>query len=177
MSPPDLLEIWAFLNACGKGSDKGSVHSYLPVYAELFAHRRATARSVLEIGVLEGHSLLLWQTYFERALVQGVDLIPGHGALVFDSRDPDHVRHVLKERRFDVIIDDGDHSAEAQVATYSALRDHLAPGGIYVIEDVCNLAGTRDRFEAIDPRRAVEVIDLRQKKGVSDDVLVVIRAP
>jgi hypothetical protein len=177
MSPPDLLEIWAFLNACGKGSDKGSVHSYLPVYEQLFAPERRRVRNLLEVGVLDGHSLHLWCLYFERATVEGVDLVPGHGAMVFDARDPDHARHVLKERQFDVIIDDGDHAAEAQFRTYRALRDHLAPGGIYVIEDVVNLAGTRDQFEAIDPRRSVEIIDLRQKKGVSDDVLVVIRAP
>ena len=36
----------------------------------------------------------------------------------------------------DVIIDDGSHQPEHQMLTASILRWHLAPGGVYVIEDV-----------------------------------------
>lgn len=36
----------------------------------------------------------------------------------------------------DVIVDDGGHQAYQQQATFEALFDHLAPGGVYICEDI-----------------------------------------
>ena len=45
--------------------------------------------------------------------------------------------------RFDVIIDDGLHSSEAQVATLRNCFPYLANGGIYITEDLYDSRGKK----------------------------------
>lgn len=49
-----LTEIWQRLKEQGHESDKGSIHSYIPVYEKLFEQYRHTALNVLEIGLFRG---------------------------------------------------------------------------------------------------------------------------
>jgi spermidine synthase len=75
---------------------------------------------------------------------------------------------------FDVVIEDANHDLASQLAIYKNFRSHLAPGGIYIIEDVENIDRDIETFRNIDPERRVQIIDLRSCKGRYDDVLVVI---
>lgn len=43
----------------GKDTDKDTVHSYVDIYERIFARLRASAREVLEVGVLRGGSIAL----------------------------------------------------------------------------------------------------------------------
>jgi len=173
------------------GSDKGSVHSYLQVYEELLKPYRSTARRVLEIGLMGGASLRLWEDYYQSAWVHGADLCDQpHGGLAdlrpmlaegthhinfLDATDPVRVEHTYLDLKFDVIIEDASHVLEHQLAIYRNFRDRLAPGGLYCIEDVADLDKVRPLFENIDPAREVTILDRRAIKGRFDDVLVVIR--
>jgi hypothetical protein len=146
------------------GSDKVA-NGYGPVYAALFRNRLAV-RSLLEVGIgtmipdvpssmaraprrgadyQPGASLRSWRDWFTHAHIVGLDPQPdcqldepGIMTIQADSTDAE-LMYALGDtlaRQFDVIIDDGLHTEEAQLATLCNLWSWLAPGGLYVIEDV-----------------------------------------
>ncbi len=45
----------------------------------------------------------------------------------------------------DIVIDDGGHLVDQQVATLEAMLPHIRPGGVYMCEDV---GGIHNRFQA-----------------------------
>jgi SAM-dependent methyltransferase len=188
-----LAEIYARHGGsdCHTGSDKGTVHSYIPVYAGLLEPYRSRPEvRVLEIGLLTGHSLLAWEEYFagevwgidasDQPLNGMADLRPliatgKHKIVIGDACDPSQVALLLGDRDFDVIIEDASHGLTQQLALYAVFRDRLRPGGLYIIEDVYDIDASRQVLEALDPRREVNIVDLRSVKGRFDDVLVVVR--
>ena len=129
-------------------SDKGTMHSYIEYYERWFEPRRHTPVQLLEIGVMTGGSMLLWQHYFNDVLLAGIDLRQGFNqALPFqdeilcmwrwsvDSTDPAQVPAL---GQYDFVIDDGAHDAASQIATFQNYWPHVAPGGTYFIEDIEN---------------------------------------
>ena len=173
----------------GNASDKGSVHSYIELYEKLLRGYREVEGNVLEIGVFGGDSILMWEEYFTRAKVWGMDLceqplnvkdlrpmieVGTHNLVFGDASNPEDVAGLFGDMVFGVIIDDGCHVLEVQLKTYEVFRHLLAPGGIYIIEDIQDIDANRGAFEQIDARRNVSIIDNRPIKARYDDVLVVI---
>jgi predicted O-methyltransferase YrrM len=162
-------------------SDKGNVHSYLPVYEEILAPYRETAKNILEIGLFNGASLLMWEQYFT-GKVYGVDcdvkphggmadltgLIDKHNILIFNAEDPAEVEKHFKGIKFDVIIEDAGHHVEQQMNLFNILKDYLADGGLYIIED---LQDVRDK----DYFPSFELIDRRYIKHRYDDMILIYR--
>ena len=132
-------------------------HGYTPFYHALFAPIRERVERLLEIGVgvpdvmtgvpgyERGASLRMWRDYFPNARVHGIDV--RHDALFEDERittslcdqsRPDELEALARrfERPFDIVIDDGSHAIEDQIVSAASLVPHVAPRGIYVIEDV-----------------------------------------
>jgi len=118
---------------------------YFEVYERHFARFRDRAVNVLEIGVSHGGSLQMWKMYFgSQARIFGVDIVPHCKALeedritihIGDQRDPAFLAKLRAEvPRLDVLIDDGGHRMEEQIATFEALFPHVADDGVYVCED------------------------------------------
>lgn len=175
---------------CHTGTDKGTVHGYLETYEKLLAPYRNTRGNVLEIGLMSGQSLLMWEKYFRNATVYGMDLCDQpHGGLadlrpliaegvhnirLGNAAEQATVDELFGTLQFNVIIEDAGHDLDSQLAIYKNFRQRLSPGGIYIIEDVADIDASRARFEQIDPERRVEILDLRSVKNRYDDVLVVI---
>jgi len=127
-------------------SDKGTMHSYIEYYEKHFAPYREQA-SILEIGVMTGGSMLMWQKYFDSVFLTGVDLRVGFNQELpfqaelehavwhwgIDSTDPDKTPS-LKQHRF--VIDDGAHDLESQIKTLKNYWQFVQPGGTYFIEDI-----------------------------------------
>lgn len=99
---------------------------------------------VLEIGVLEGGSLFMWQTYFPGARIIGVDLNPSarkweqHGFEIYigNQADPIFWSDVFaKVGQIDILIDDGGHSGLQQSATVAHCLPNIRDGGILAVED------------------------------------------
>lgn len=153
--------------------DKGTVHSYIPIYEDLLAPYRADC-SFMEIGLAVGESVAMWDEYFaDCCQLAGVDIKLQVDPDIFDrwffiegsilhAQLPDDLR-------FDVVIDDGSHLLREQVSTWRRLKERMNPGGIYIIEDVYNPT------EAIKSFPGGELIDLRHVKGRNDDALIVLR--
>ena len=56
-------------------TDKGTRHSYIPIYEELFpSENRKDIKNVLEIGIAWGGSIKLWSDYFPNAKICGIDI-------------------------------------------------------------------------------------------------------
>lgn len=185
-----LAEIYEDFKGPASYGDKGTVHSYIEVYAELLAPYRETAKAVLELGALAGHSIRMWEHFFTQATVHGVDIstkpIGGrfdlepmiaegtHHIHILDATDPAQVETHFAGCMFDVVIDDASHLFEHQMAMYANFKPHLSPGGIYIIEDIEDIDKRRAAFEQIDPSKTVRIMDRRGIKGRFDDVLIVI---
>ena len=57
-------------------TDKTESQGYIENYDRHFGHLRSKPVRLLELGVLHGGSLLMWQEYFPEGLVVGLDLNP-----------------------------------------------------------------------------------------------------
>ncbi len=129
-------------------TDKYWVHGYTRIYDRHLSHLRNKKIKILEIGVYRGASLLLWKHAFPKALVYGVDkntriwqrFLRGQKRIkVFVGLQEDHKfleEQVIPAGNYDLIIDDGGHMPEQQLATFQKLWPHVNQGGQYVIEDL-----------------------------------------
>ena len=141
------------------GSDKASDHNYHLFYAGAFDDR-GTVRSVLEIGIgtkdpsivstasragRPGGSLRAFREFFPSAQIFGADV--DRGVLFVEDRiDTCYVDQTdqasfsalsdLTDGDLDLIIDDGLHAPNANLAVLVYALDHLAQGGWVVIEDI-----------------------------------------
>lgn len=120
--------------------------AYLPVYEELLAALRPQTFSMLELGVWKGDSLEMWRDAFPHATIVGVDLGPPaldlgpRVHIVTGDQSDRELMAGLREQHapdgFSVIIDDGSHLGAVTARSLQALyREHLAPAGLYIIED------------------------------------------
>jgi hypothetical protein len=169
--------------------DMNDSHSYGPVYEEILKPYK-DAQNILEIGLFTGARLRVWESYF-KGKVYGVDcsetpldgtadlrpmIAEGtHNIFILDATNKGQIENAFNGILFDVIIDDGSHLLDHQLTSYSIFKNHLSKGGIYIIEDIQDIDANRKTLEEIDPERSVEIIDLREKKGRYDDVLVIIK--
>ena len=119
-------------------TDKGTDHTYIEVYEELFSKIRHEPISILEIGVLDDGSMRMWNEYFDNDDVSmtGMDIDTEVKSEYAEMFYGDQAVVDLSNLRFDLIIDDGNHSKDSNVKTYHNLIGCLKPEGIYVIEDV-----------------------------------------
>lgn len=121
-------------------------HHYFDIYHAHFRRYRGQPVSMLEIGVAHGGSLQMWKKYFgPRAKIYGLDINPDCKLLeesqieifIGDQSDRELLRQfVEKAGPFDIVLDDGGHTAAQQIATFEALFPAVTDTGIYVVEDL-----------------------------------------
>lgn len=142
----NLVECFDMYN-CDKGSRK---HRYDRVYEPALANLWDAPFRMLEVGVFKGASLQAWVEYFPNASFVGIDIFervdipnipilnhPRVSWVQCDSTEPVSGEFKnLAGRGFDVIIDDGLHTFDAQRQTFENLIPFLKEGGVYFIEDV-----------------------------------------
>ena len=119
--------------------------NYGPIYDRHFAEHRDLPINILEIGVLKGGSMRLWEKYFPKANIYGIDIdeecqqYESDRTKIFigDQGDVSFLRNVkAKIPRIDIIIDDGSHRAKDQKITFEEMYYHLKTPGVYLIEDI-----------------------------------------
>lgn len=159
--------------------DKGEIHSYIDEYEELLKPYRNNS-SFLEIGVNRGHSLKMFAEYFINSNVIGIEIWEGCKAFFEGYQVPckliiaDGTKAVyeLNDMMFDVVIDDGSHMINDQIASFNIYSKKMNKGGIYIIEDIINLDMQLPEFKKLGN---CEVIDNRKLKNRFDDILIVYR--
>ena len=142
----------------GKQSGHEEVYGFLDL-------DRSKVGAVLEIGIgsndpkmpssmgqngVPGASLLLWRELFPNAQVLGADFdkkilmnAERISSFFVDSTESrsiedmlEAISETLEVEDFDLIIDDGLHTPEANLRNFRILNESLRPGGFYVIEDI-----------------------------------------
>lgn len=121
------------------------LHNYLPYYWQHFRDIRHEVRSFLEIGLETDRSLRMWEEFFPNAEIVGIDINPKCKAFeggrrriyIGDQSDVTFLKTVIEANQFpfDVIIDDGSHLVQHQMASFNFLLPSMSDHGIYVIED------------------------------------------
>lgn len=142
------------------GTDKQTNHRYGDAYDSLLSvpefyeekgcplvgcrprSTRAEVRLVMEVGVAEGHCLLAWRAVFPGATVVGMDVAPAAHArgerIEFhqgDYRKREDCERAAAGRTFDLIVEDANHRLDESLVALFWLWPHVAPGGLYVIEE------------------------------------------
>ena len=120
-------------------------HGFLQVYDPLFMSLNSIS-NVLEIGVYNGDSLRLLQTYFPNSNIFGFDLNAPKDfhyndkfkVLIGNQEDRDDLNAIPNTINgdLDLIIDDGGHTMKQQQITFGCLFKHLKKGGVYILEDL-----------------------------------------
>ena len=132
-------------------------NGYVNEYVRLFDEIRDNKINFLEIGIFQGRSLAMWSDYFSNGKIYGIDIDTTEFELVYPELlemgafENDNLHEVIQgdttdskvnssntESRFDVIIDDGDHTHLGQLATFKNFFPLLEPGGFYIIEDIAS---------------------------------------
>lgn len=130
----------------GKLGDKWEL--YLSSYDMLFRDFRSRNVRILEIGNQNGGSLEVWAQYFPNfEKIVGCDIDEKCSGLTYaddrisvvvgDATDPSTEQRIIGlSGQFDIIIDDGSHESGDIVKSFARYFRHLAPGGLFVAEDL-----------------------------------------
>lgn len=108
--------------------------------------------NLLEVGIWKGTSVSAFHDYLPNATIYGIDIFTRVSASDIPALKQDRVKWIkgdsTKEEivgnirknwgdvKFDVIIDDGLHTPEANAKTFKNIIPFLASGGVFYIEDV-----------------------------------------
>jgi hypothetical protein len=147
------------------GSDKGNGwHNYTTLYYEILKSRRNDELNIFELGLgtnniyvpsnmgIDGKpcaSLYGWKKLFKNSKVFGADI--DRDILIYtqdiktyycDQLNPKIINEMynnsdLKNIYFDLIIEDGLHTFDANMSFIRNSLHKLKPNGIYITEDIC----------------------------------------
>lgn len=140
-----------------------AAHTYGTVYYGLFNHCRNDFKLVLEVGIgstnkdipcnmtpngSPGASLRVWKEFFPNAQIFGCDIdqdilfsedrIKTFYADQLNCETIKEMWNDIHKTDFDLILDDGLHSYEANYNFFIHSYGRLKSGGVYIIEDVGN---------------------------------------
>lgn len=156
------------------GTDKASSgHNYLQYYERFFQPIRNDKLDIMEIGIWEGASLRLWQEYFPNSLIYGVDIQEmkqwrHHRIHTYtcDQGDRSQLNDLIDQvGTMNIIIDDGSHEGIHQWISFETLFPRLAPGGLYIIEDLLCSYDSRWNYPLDFKNKLREMIDQVQMSG------------
>lgn len=122
--------------------------SFIRFYESL---QKRSPKTILEFGIFEGGSMVLFERLYEPTKIVGIDIRPPIPALEKYresrpymrtyyglSQDSPALDDVLTEQfpdGIDLIVDDASHLYEPAKRSLEIAFPHLNPGGLYVIED------------------------------------------
>jgi hypothetical protein len=120
---------------------------YLEKYERHLGALQQSDVKLLELGIRAGGSLLMWEKFFPRGTICGIDrdsiptditserIVMRRG----DQSDTAFLTQVSRDvapEGFDIIIDDASHiGALSKISFNHLFNNHLKSGGLYVIED------------------------------------------
>jgi hypothetical protein len=176
-----------------------TAHTYSNYYYSLFNHFKDDVKLVFECGLgtnnpdfqsnmtvdgMPGASLRVWRDYFKNAQIYGADIDKD---ILFqedriktyyvDQLNTPSIETMWKNigiNNFDIIIDDGLHTTDANINLFINSFNKLKKNGIYIIEDVhiLELNNIMEKLKKFNP----ELIVLQNKNvKYQNNNLVLIR--
>jgi hypothetical protein len=172
-------------------TDKNTCHSYLPLYQNLLASKKETAKNVLEVGICKGGSIKLWSDFFTNATVHGLDIIDSNSVwegiknnekiILYtstDAYDNDFFtkNFLNKNIAFDFMLDDGPHTLESMKQFIRLYTQLMTDDGILIIEDVQCWSWIDKLTDEVPDilKPFVKTYDLRANKHRYDDIVFTI---
>lgn len=141
------MKLTEFFKTFEPKSDKNTSHCYIEkYYSDEFSDKKELPIKLMEIGIRQGYSHILWDKYFTNGEIWGVDngesgftweILDNSGVKIFkDDAYKAKFSLSLPENYFDYIIDDGSHHPEHQKIFINLYYSLLKPEGKLIIEDV-----------------------------------------
>jgi hypothetical protein len=173
----NLIETYKTTN---NSSDKEAYHKYISnFYSEKFSKFKNKNINILEIGILYGDSLKLWDDFFTDAKIYGVDIqnrvkhqYSDKVNLIFENAYSEDFLEKIKKNNlyFDIIIEDGPHTLDTQSFFLSRFSEILKKqqGSMLILEDVYPR-----EFEILKTKfPEFSVIDLRKEIGGENNSVI-----
>lgn len=150
-------------------------HSYIENFYNSKFQDRKNAKNILEIGVWTGGSLRLWRDFFTEATIFGIDIkLPDIDSdRIFQIKGDGYANEIInlfKDDFFDIIIDDGPHTAESQIIFVQKYFSKVKKGGLLICEDIASPI-TLVRMVQMLPQvymDKVQILDLNEKDDRKD---------
>ena len=165
-------------------TDKESRHKYCSsYYDQVFYNLRDKKLNILEIGIKNGSSLVLWNEYFKNSIIYGID----NSDLIGNRLDNyPRIKTIIQDAYrkeltynlplFDIIIDDGPHTIESQIKFINNYFKKLNKGGKLIIEDILGNYNLNDLIkEANKFSSNIKIIDIRDKTKTEDSLIIEIQ--
>ena len=165
-------------------TDKESRHKYCSSYYDsVFYNLKDKKLTILEIGIKNGSSLVLWNEYFKNSIIYGIDI----SNLIGDRLDNyPRIKTIIQNGYrdeitsnlplFDIIIDDGPHTVESQKKFINNYFKKLNKNGKLIIEDVFGNYNLNELLkEANKFSSNIKIIDLRDKTKTEDSIIIEIQ--
>jgi hypothetical protein len=154
-------------------------HSYIEnFYDSKFSIRKETTLNLLEIGIYDGGSLLLWKDFFSKSTIFGIDVAMAnlfHDRIYQIKGDAYNSKIVdlMNDSYFDIIIDDGPHTAQSQISFVKQYLSKVNEGGLLICEDIASMDTVVSMISELPSsyRNRVEIIDLRQTDNRYDSLI------
>ena len=172
-------------------TDKNTTHSYLELYQQLLFSKKNTAKNVLEVGILNGGSIKLWNDFFINATVYGLDIINinrvwekiknNNNIILYTETDAYNEEFFNTTFlncgiKFDMLLDDGPHTLDSMKQFIKLYSQVMTDDGILIIEDVQSIDWIETLINEVPShlKQFVRVYDLRPNKNRYDDIVFVI---
>ena len=133
--------------------------AYTDVYERYLRAWRLRRFTLLELGVFRGDSLRMWNAFFPRVEVVGLDLepraverAPEFDVTIGSQADPAVLGSILERHPgIRLVVDDASHITSLTIASFRYLFPRLPRGSLYIMEDLS--PGTYDEWPGHDPER------------------------
>lgn len=132
-------------NGTDKGNSKPNGNCYADFYQNWFEPIKETCKSIIEIGIDNGASLISNYEYFPNAEILGMDIFDKSKyenerirTIILDQGNSNDLENFCNanQNQYDIILDDGSHDVSHQQMTFGKFFELLKPGGLYIIEDL-----------------------------------------
>jgi hypothetical protein len=166
------------------GTDKEFNHKYCSgFYDEFFLEYKDKDIRLLEIGVHRGGGLAVFHEYFKKADIYGVDPFDFNAKqncgsfprikVFYDDGYSKNFAYSMPD--FDIIIDDGPHTKESHLMSLELYLPKVKPGGIFVIEDIADMAWTDEYIKLVPSNMNYHIVDLSVASGMSDSIIFYVK--
>lgn len=180
----DLLKLnenYASKSGRGIGTDKEYNHNYISsFYEEHFKCYQEQEINLLEIGTGHGGSLILWNDYFPRGNIYGVD-VNDYVNPIIDTYPRIKRFHGNGYEQsfadslpgFDIIIDDGPHTLESFIDCIKIYLPKVKKDGMLIIEDIPDIDHI-SHLVKLTGKLPYKVIDTREQYGRFDNIMFIV---
>lgn len=194
----NFLKYWNEYNIkyCGYPiTDKGTSHDYInSYYSNEFNLIRDNDIKLVEIGIGDGYSLVLWREWFTNAKIIGIEMYPTDNPIFgYNHQTPfkwnnvttihqnaysEESINLFEDCAIDYLIDDGSHKIEDQLYCLKNWWKKIKVGGKIIIEDILSIDYVEMFNNIIEENHLnakLNFFDLRSNKNRVDDIIVEVQ--